>query len=120
MGNTPMPGDAVRLTGPFMAPLAKTGAIGILNGMVGQARDEYTIIFHASAFRGKSNGYSGPEGVSCSGGPGTISTPTTELVATGETVRHRFWRWRTTPQAGGGEDYYLDVPLWEWRGDGGR
>ncbi|MFQ5811423.1 MAG: hypothetical protein ACE5JM_17535 [Armatimonadota bacterium] len=113
----PMAGDAVRLTGEFMPPLAKEGDIGIIGGVVGRPDPDFGITFHASAFRGKSSAYSqGPEFVSCSGGPGAIAVNASELTATGETMPVRFWRWRSLPQAGGGEPYTLEVPVWEWAG----
>jgi len=106
---SPMPGDAVVLTGEFS--IAKPGDLGILDGKVGAPEEEYSIIFNCE---GKAHrDYK----VSCSGGPGTIATPTTELIYTGEYIDFVFWRWKDRPRKDGGEPYTLHVPLWIWRGE---
>ncbi|MFA5633318.1 MAG: hypothetical protein WC997_17590 [Porticoccaceae bacterium] len=91
--------------------------IGIIDGVVGVPDTEWEITFNASAFRGPGSRYAkNPETVvSCSGGPGTIATFTEELEYSGRYVRVRFWRWRNRPEADGGEEYFLYVPLWYWR-----
>jgi hypothetical protein len=114
--NQPLPGHAVRLTKDWFG--AKAGQIGIIGGIVGLAPADLQITFNPSAFKRRQR--KGREGlpceVSCSGGPGTISTPASKLTPTGETVWVRFWDWKDLPRADGGEDYFEDVPLWEWDG----
>jgi len=115
MSTHPLPGHAVRLTAPWS--ILKPGKIGILEGLVGVPHDDFSIIFNViGAFRGGPTGKDPDEYVSCSGGPGTISTPADQLTPTDETVTLWFWRWRDLPRAGGGEPYQLTVPLWEWSG----
>ena len=87
----PMPGDAVRLTGPFMGEQA--GTIGIITGHIGRYVDEASIIFNFSAFRGPNHGELYPcdpcecsQSVSVSGGPGTIGTLMDYLKPTDETA----------------------------------
>lgn len=114
-------GDAVRLTREWS--IAKAGEIGIIGGRTDECQTDLHITFNASCFRGRSSGYAPaaePEYVSCSGGPATISTPVSRLRAPGPGlaafVRRRFWQWKDLPRGGGGFDYELDVPLWEWDG----
>lgn len=114
----PMPGDAVRVVNVRDGgALLRDGQIGIMEGKVGEVRDEYLTIFAYSAFRGRSSGCScdkdKPEYVSCSGGPG-LFVPHEWLKDTGENQEVHFWRWRDMPRADGGEYYKLSVPLWEW------
>lgn len=111
----PMPGDAVRLTAPYS--ITKPGSIGIIGGVVGRYYPTQGITFNASAFRGRSSTYSeGPMVVSCSGGPGTIGTNMSRLKPTTETIMFTFWHWKDTPRAGGGTEYQLEIPQWEWDG----
>lgn len=111
----PMPGDAVLLTGPFS--IATPGQVAIIEGVVGEARDEYLVNFCYSAFRGPNSKYAKDptEFVSCSGGPAPYLLASA-LKPTGRTRRVTFWRWKDLPRAGGGERYTLDVPEWEWDG----
>ena len=111
----PMPGDAVMLTRGMVG--APAGSIGIIEGVVGKFRTEYNITFNCKTpFRGKSSGDKNNSEmiVSCSGGPGTIATPASELVDTKHNVTQDFWRWKTTPQKDGSETYYKAIRLWEW------
>jgi hypothetical protein len=106
--NFPMPGDAVIL----FDELTHKGKpiIGIIDGTLGKPKKGYAMTFNASAYRDR--GY-----VECSGGPGSIMTPSQELVDTGLIISRRFWRWKDgIVGAGRGEDYYLKVPLWWWGG----
>ena len=76
MPNGPMPGDAVILTGEVS--LCLKGDFGIINGVVGEARDEYEVTFRpycGRAFRGSDYAWSkGPEYVTVSGGPAETGT----------------------------------------------
>lgn len=104
----PMPGDAVRLDGIYCG--ARTGAIGVIEGMIGSAQDHYSVVFSPSAFR-PSEGHGA---VSASGGP-VPRVGIDDLVPTGETARVRFWRFRNGEvRAHNAEDYWLEVPLWSW------
>ena len=115
LGNYPLPGDAVRLTGNYS--VLKPGSIGIIGGIVGKPREGYDITFNASAFRGKSSHGPGPEYVSCSGGPGTIVTPAWKLVPTNEKINMEFWRWKDRyARKGNGETFMMFVPVFHWDG----
>ena len=134
----PEAGDAVRLTAPWpwAGSLLKVGEIGIIGGRVGIPCEHLQITWHASAFRGWPM-YGCPEFpkerfsqalqdylkeqpvyVSCSGGPGTIALPSRLLVPTQEIIPVRFWAWSERPQANGGFQYQLSVPVWLWDGQG--
>lgn len=104
----PMAGDAVFLTKPWWT--APAGKMGIIGGRIGYEDDFLHITFSASAFRDERYG------VSCSGGPATISTPAFLLTPTDRFTTVDFWRWKDTPRAGGGSYYKLSVPVWEWDG----
>lgn len=102
----PQPGDAVILTGYFVTK--GPGTLGVIGG---HSKQPVSITFNAGAFR--TDGW-----VDCSGGPTARPIPVEELVPTGLTIRHRFWRFRDNQvQAGNREDYFLEVPLWAWAGD---
>lgn len=105
----PMVGDAVILTAEWS--LCRPGQIGIINGLVGRAPEELHITWNYSAYRSDQE-------VSCSGGPGTLCLDYRRLIRrVCKTVDIRFWRWRNGfPEGGGGEDYMMAVPLWEWDG----
>lgn len=106
----PMPGDAVRLlSGPWTAGEVKPGALGVLEGMVGDPlTDTVSIVFNASSFRDDSV-------VSCSGGPAPAVVPVGELIRTDDTAEVRFWQWRHgIARAHEGQDYTLTVPVWDW------
>lgn len=118
----PRPGDAVRVTSRcpwqwgYRPNRGKDGAgafvtdgdIGMIGGLVGATPVAANIIFNFSAFN---NGHI----VSCSGGPGAIYPSLSQLRYTGETVKVRFWKWKDgLPGAGRGEDYEMEVPVWEW------
>jgi hypothetical protein len=104
----PMPGDAVRLDGKECC--VQKGAIGILGGPIGEARDTYRLAFNPGAYRQHIDKGS----VIVSGGPVPV-VGIDDLIPTGETVSVRFWRFRGGDvRAHNGEDYWLDVPLWSW------
>jgi hypothetical protein len=115
----PSGGDAVRLSAPWRWGMLPAGAIGIIDGITDEECEEYAAItFNYSAFRGRDSKYSkGPEYCSCSGGPGTVATPVSELRGTGETYTYTAWRWMDRPRADGGESYQVKVTLWEWAPD---
>lgn len=112
----PKGGDAVRLIAPWSWGMIDVGKIGVIEGRTDKEyKDNVEITFNYSCFRGKSSACSdGPEYVSCSGGPGTIATPVSELKPTNETTKIRVWRWKDVPRGGGGVDYEIEVPVWEW------
>lgn len=117
----PHAGDAVRLAREWW--FVKVGSIAIIDGMVGEdMKVDCRPVFgcQGQAFRGPAGGTPGnPEYVSCSGGPAPISLPVRYLRPTNEQIRFGFWKWRSTPQANGGVDYQMDVPVWVWFGEGG-
>jgi hypothetical protein len=115
----PSGGDAVRLAAPWRWGMLPAGSIGIIGGITDAECGEFAAItFNYSAFRGRDSKYCrGPEYCSCSGGPGTVATPVSELKATGETYTYTAWRWRDLPRADGGESYRVTVTLWEWAPD---
>lgn len=109
---------ACRLASPWgWARELPLGSIGIVDGAIGHPIEEScSITFGYRA-------HIGPTGLwqarpliwsSVSGGPGTIRTPITELTFTGEWITINAWRWRNHAEANGGEDYRLDVPLFDW------
>jgi hypothetical protein len=120
----PMPGDAVRIKKPARGwwavseAMLKDGEIGIIEGIIGVSSHEYAITFNCagSAFRGPTSKYSRDqrEIVSCSGGPGSFSTPTNQLLPTDESIEFWFWRWKDIPRGNGGVHYSLLIPLWSW------
>ncbi|GEA16717.1 hypothetical protein E308F_29630 [Moorella sp. E308F] len=113
----PRGGDVVRLAAPWKWGGLKKGAIGIIEGYTDQEyKDAVRIIFNVwSCFRGKSSKYNtSSEFVECSGGPGTIATPVSELKPTNETIQLKVWRWKDIPREAGGEEYFVTVPIWEW------
>jgi hypothetical protein len=55
-----------------------------------------------------------PRVCSCSGGPGTIMTPVSDLRRTGKMRMTRYWRWKTYPKRDGGEEYAELAWIWEW------
>jgi hypothetical protein len=115
----PSGGDAVRLASPWRWGMLPPGSIGIIDGVTDEECEESAAItFNFSAFRGRDSKYSkGQEFCSCSGGPGTVATPVSELRPTGETHTYTAWRWLDLPRADGGESYWVTVTLWEWAPD---
>src|ERR1051325_7830748 len=92
----PMPGDAVKLTGPFS--VARPGAVGVVGGILGETPEDLHIVFGImGAFRGASFGRAPDRYVSVSGGPGTIATPAHRLRPTETLEKVRFWRWKDFP-----------------------
>lgn len=105
MTQIPQPGDAVILTGYHS--IVGPGTLGIIGGTF--ATGASSIGFNAGAYRDDS-------WVSLVGGPITRDIPL--LIPTGLTHRQRYWRFRDGQvAAGGGEEYYLDVPLWAFAGE---
>lgn len=91
---------------------AKKGAIGIIDGGWWYGKEHAMVVFGASTFR------SGTGAISCSGGP-CPGVAVADLKPTGKMQTVTCWRWAEPrlPRAGGGEDYTIEVPLWEWNGD---
>lgn len=116
MPRTPQAGHAVRITGSRDV-LVKEGSIGIVEGIVGLENapdDEILVTFNFRAFRGSTIGL---ERTSCSasGGP-AYYLKAGSLTPTNETVTVTFWRWKDGwPGRDNGEEYTLDVPLWEYQ-----
>jgi hypothetical protein len=109
----PQGGDAVRLTTAWYE--ANAGDIGVLDGFVGQPppRRQGRITFNARTFRGPTR--RGRILVQASGGPGSISTPLSELTKTGQTVTLPVWRWQPGgPGPARGQEYTVTVPVWDW------
>lgn len=103
----PKAGDAVISTGHY--PGVNPGSIGCIGGAL-SAEVGSNLTFNPSSFR---------DGrvVSCSGGPGTFDLP--ELHPTGKTVQMHYWRFKGgVHQAHTTEHFALEVPLWEYRGNG--
>src|SRR5437763_3327409 len=75
--------------------------------------DRGRITFNASTYRGPTR--RGRILVQASGGPGSISTPLSELTKTGQTVTLPVWRWQPGgPGPGRGQEYTVTVPVWDW------
>lgn len=114
---TPKPGDAVRIDGPYYA--AKTpGTIGIIDGGERYGPAHAMVVLNASVFWGPDSAYARDqtEHVSCSGGP-CPCVPVADLVLVGR-YTYRPWRWIDLPRAGGGAHYDRTVNLWSWKGEG--
>ncbi len=89
----PMPGDLARIKNSKDV-LIKDGSYGVIEGIIGDRRDEYLVCFNAySTFKDTS--------VSSSGGPAYM-IKVSDLVATSETKEWFFWKWRDRPRASGG------------------
>ena len=111
MRRFPRGGDAVVLLSPWKwaGSLVNVGDIGIIDGMVQEnATEDVQITFRYSAFNDG-------EVCSVSGGPGTISTPITELFRMPGQKEIVFWRWKHgIPGANRGCHYQKLVPVWGW------
>lgn len=106
----PQPGDAVVLTERWEWGGMPVGCIGIIGGLRRTCPLEVGITFHSNTFMDKSS-------VSCSGGPGTIGTPSRLLKKTGRTYPVLFWKWKDGISGEGRAEYYWqDAVLWEWDG----
>lgn len=102
----PRAGDAVILTGDYAG--AVPGDIGVIGGSFRGGNNDLT--FNYRAFRTEMY-------VSCGGGPGLFNVP--DLHPTGLTTKVTFWRWKNgMAGAGNGEEFALEVPLWEYKGEG--
>lgn len=104
----PMPGDLVICPQGSDDPWVKAGDVGVIQGMVGESRDDYLICFGAySTYRDRS--------VQSSGGP-AYYLATAALLPTEETRTWTFWRWKDTPRAGGGVEYDHTSRVWRLAG----
>ena len=110
----PMPGDVVRLTGKYWG--GEIGALAVLDGFIGEQRDEFMAVFRASSFRGEDCLEHGRRGVVTSSGGPCPFIKACDLVDSHENIDRDFWKWKDVPRAGGGEHYTLSVPLWFWEG----
>ena len=117
MRRFPRGGDAVVLLSPWQwaGSLVNVGDIGIIGGMVQEnATENVQITFRYSAFNDG-------EVCSVSGGPGTISTPITELFRMPDQRMVTFWRWKNgIPGSGRGCRYQRMVPVWGWNPSNGE
>jgi hypothetical protein len=101
----PMPGDLVRIINSKDC-LINEGSFGVIEGIVGQRRDEYLVCFNAySTFK--------EDSVSSSGGPAYM-IKTSDLVATQGTREWYFWKWRDFPRAGGGVPFGETCRIWDF------
>jgi hypothetical protein len=108
---------AVRLARPWRWGGLKPGAIGLTDGVIGKPKHQFvSVTFNYSAHIGPGGLWEARPKIycSCSGGPGTISTPVEELTDTGQWIFVNAWRWRRQAEGNGGEDYRIGVPLFEW------
>lgn len=117
------PGDVVRIDSDHDS-LIKPGSRAVVDGSHFEIDFEdgkgpmvlaVANLYGGAAFRGAAHGARDPdqsEHVSASGGPCPF-IPIAELVHEGETEQ-TFWRWKTIPKAGGGENYTVTVQLWSW------
>lgn len=105
----PQAGDAVRLAAPWPGVSeVVVGAVGVIDGMVGEELDHPSITFNASTYRDE-------RVVRCSGGPATIATPTSELHASGDMTNVSCWRFRGGVRRPGNDEHFQQhVPLWDW------
>lgn len=107
--DAPCGGDVVRLVAPWS--FCKAGEVGIIEGKVGEARDDASITFRFSAHVAE-EGY-----VTASGGPGTVWTDMRRLKPTGEVLVVTCWRWRDGRAAAhNGVDFLREARVWEWDG----
>lgn len=118
------PGDVVRIDSNHDS-LIPVGSRAVVDGShfgmdfddgVGPMVLTVANLYGGAAFRGPNSKHDSDqsEKVSCSGGPCPF-IPMGELVYEGETEQ-RFWRWKSTPQKDGGEEYTRTVNLWSWKG----
>lgn len=102
----PMPGNLVRIFNSQDC-LIKDSSFGVIEGIVGEFRDEYLVCFNAySVFRDK-------DIVSASGGP-AFFIKVSELKETAETKERPFWKWKDLPRADGGEQYTVTETVWDF------
>lgn len=107
----PSAGDVVRIDKPFL--WMPSGSTAIIQGVAGELKDCYSLCFSETGYRDNFT-------VSCSGGP-VPRVGTDELIATGETVRREFWRFRDNIVGANRAEYYWDeVALWSWTPNGIR
>lgn len=110
-GAKPMPGDAVMILNSSDS-LVKDRSIGVIEGIVGEHRENYLICFNDSTFNdGKS--------VVASGGP-AYRIDSARLKPTPRIVNKLFWKWKDSPRAGGGEYYYRSCKVWILNKGGSR
>jgi hypothetical protein len=99
----PMSGDLVMILNSNDC-LVKDRSLGVIEGIVGQYRDNYLVCFNDSTFNdGKS--------VVASGGPAyTINSA--RLKRSPRLITKTFWKWKDFPRAGGGEYYNKSCKVW--------
>jgi hypothetical protein len=107
----PRGADVARLRSQWKwaGPCVKIGDYGFIDGCV---REEYlisvSITFNTVPFVDESF-------CSASGGPGSISTPISELTPTDERVALRCWRWTDgRARAHNGAEYIRVCRVWDW------
>ncbi|CAG0970895.1 MAG: hypothetical protein OIN86_10195 [Candidatus Methanoperedens sp.] len=101
----PMPGELVRIINSKDC-LIKEGSFGVIEGIVGQRRDEYLVCFNAySTFK--------EDSVSSSGGPAYM-IKTSDLVAAVGTKEWYFWKWKDLPRADGGVQFSETCRIWDF------
>jgi len=100
----PKGGDIIRLTSRWRWGGLDAGAEGVVQGATDQEHNGSSIIFQHSTY---CDAYA-----SSSGGPGTVWTPFTNVVATDEFKTVRYWRWKDRPRADGGVYYDRVVRVW--------
>jgi hypothetical protein len=111
----PQAGDVVELTGPWF--ISETGHWGVINGRVGKSLTKANVTFNLYGGRAHRHVYPSGEVVDASGGPVSTDTPVAALKPTDRKRTVTFWRWRNNVVgAGQGENYQLEVPVWEWDG----
>jgi hypothetical protein len=99
----PMPGDLAQIKNSHDV-LIKDGSYGVIEGIIGERRDEYLVCFNAySTFRESS--------VSSSGGPAYM-IKAKDLVDAKKSIEWYFWKWRDRPRAGGGLPYKENCRVW--------
>jgi len=112
--SVPMAGHLVRLRGPWS--IMNAGDLAGLQGRIGERRRGFTIAnarggWHCGMNPDRDNYLS-----MGNGGPASIVELDSRVLHwTGETGRLRAWSWVESPQANGGANFLLTVPVWEWQ-----
>lgn len=99
----PMPGDLVMILNSGDS-LVKDRSLGVIEGIVGQYRDEFLVCFNDSTFNDG-------EIVNASGGPAYL-IDSSRLKPSPRIVNKLFWKWKDTPRAGGGVRYVKSCKVW--------
>jgi hypothetical protein len=108
----PHGGDAVCLAAPWESAMLPAGSIGIIHGATGRAFiDSVRITFRFSAVVAD-----GPLGevASCSGGPGTMATPVTQLSLTSEIHSYEACMSRDRDSCDFASSYKRKARMWKW------